>query len=796
MAVNKSFEIVEQKLEFTALRHDLYALCDNEVSQFLTEQMGFMQAGKALHSRLEQLGEMIQFTASGVDIPSFRFGPLRDALRSLRPEGSYLKVESLRPLRELLNAVVETKRSLAENEDYPNLSELATGLDDLVDLRRRLHNLIDDAGEIKDTASKELRAIRSELRQLQGSIGQTMQSILREAKAAGWVEKDATPAMRDGRLLLPIIPSAKREIGGIVHEESSTGRTLYMEPERMVAMNNRIREKQSEEQREIVRLLREFSNFVRRDMPVLQRNCQGIGILDFNRAKARLANGMEAVIPQLSTEGEMEWQVARHPLLERHLKSLNRELVPLTLKLNKEQRLLIISGPNAGGKSIALKTVGLLQYMLQCGLAVPMMDHSTCTLFDQIFLDIGDAQSLENDLSTYSSHLQGMKRVLREATSESLILIDEFGSGTEPTIGGAIAEALLDHFRQMGCYGVITTHYGNLKDYSELHEGVVNGAMLFDRGRIEPLYQLFIGQPGSSFALEVARKIGLPGEIIDYASELVGSDYLHQDKYLQDIIRDKAYWKRKREEVKRQERKLQEKQSKLDERLDNFSKKRRSLLAKAEQEALEIVNSANATVERTIREIKEAKAEKEPTQKARAKLERKKSHLNRQAEKKRAPAPTKREPIKEGSRVTFGNGNEVGEVVAIEGKKARVRLGNLTMTVDTSKLQPTERATSDLVARKPQVIEQQSSQRRLNFKPQLDCRGMRVDEALSAVVQFVDDANHFGYNPIRILHGTGTGALKQAIREYLRQDSRIAHFEDELVDLGGAGITVITLRDN
>lgn len=785
-------DILEQRLEFGQLRQELRTLCENEVSTFLVGRMAFLPDGRELRGRLAQLSEMMSLVGSGAEVPSYRFGALREALLSLKPEGSYLPVEALRLLRDLLESVVQTKRLLDGLEDYPELTKLSEHLDDLVDIRRRLHNLVDEEGGIKDSASRTLREIRMELRQLQGSLGQTMQSLLRQAQAAGWVEKDATPAIRDGRLLLPVIPSAKREIGGIVHEESSTGRTLYLEPEQMVAMNNRIKERQSEELREIVRLLKDFSAYVRRDMKAVQKDCQIIGVLDFNKAKAKLAERLDAIVPILSRDSSsMEWQVARHPLLDRHLKSQGRKQVPLTIKLNHEQRILLISGPNAGGKSIALKTVGLLQYMLQCGMAVPMLEHSECRLFDNIFIDIGDAQSLENDLSTYSSHLQNMKRVLRESTADSLILIDEFGAGTEPTIGGAIAEAMLEQLRLRGSYGVITTHYRNLKDYTELHDGIVNGAMLFDRGRIEPLYELFIGQPGSSFGLEVAKKIGMPRAIIDYASDLVGSDYLQQDKYLQDIIRDKAYWKRKREEVKREERKLQEKQAKLDERLEGFTQKRRVLLAKAEQQALEIVNNANASIERTIREIKEAKADKEATQKARAKLDKKKEHLrNKQTSTTPKPAP---KPIEVGSRVTLTGGNEVGEVLEIAGKKAKVRLGNLTMMVAMDKLIPTQRATTEVLVRKPQVIAEQASKRRVNFKPQLDCRGMRVEEGLVAVTQFIDDANHFGYSPVRILHGTGTGALKQAIGDLLKEHPQVKHYEDEHVDLGGAGITVVTL---
>lgn len=758
--------------------------------------MTFMTEGTPLRKKLLLLSEMIEIRADGVELPSFRFGALRDALNRLRPEGSYLEVNSLKALRDLLQSVAESKRCLEGQSKYPTLVQVASHLIDLPDLRRRIHNVIDEEGGIKDTASRELRAIRAEIRQLEGSLGQTMQSLLREARSAGWVEQDATPTVRDGRLLLPIIPSAKREIGGIVHEESSTGRTLFLEPAQMVIMNNRIREKKSEEEQEIIRILKELSSHIRRDIVPIKNNCKTIGVLDFTLAKAILAKQMDAIIPHLDDQDNgMEWQVARHPLLERHLTAQGRKLVPLTIKLNKEARILLISGPNAGGKSIALKTVGLLQYMLQCGLAVPMMSHSTCRFFDALFLDIGDAQSLENDLSTYSSHLQSMKRTLKEATKDSLILIDEFGSGTEPMIGGAIAQALLEQYRLRGCYGVITTHYGNLKAYTEKHEGVVNGAMLFDRGRIEPLYELYIGQPGSSFGIEVAKKIGLPNEIIDYASQLVGSDYLQQDKYLQDIIRDKAYWKNKRQEVKRQERVWQQKQKQLDEKLESLSEKRKGLIAKAEQEALEIVSSANATIERTIKEIKEANANKAETKKARARLEKKREHLNRTQAKREQPAKSHSnvDKITIGSYVTLKEGNEVGEVLGINGKKARVQLGNLTMEIALDRLTLTQKTASKVSTQPPIAIQVQSNERRLNFKPQLDCRGMRVDEALSAVTQFIDDAVRFGYSPVRILHGTGTGALKQAIAEYLKTNSAVTHYQEEHVDLGGAGITVVTL---
>lgn len=794
----------EEKLNFGVIRSALFKSCQNEVGRYLAERMSYMPDSLELHRSLKQLDEMLRLSDTGVEIPSFFFSEIRASLLSIRPEGSYLPLESLTSLQQLLRSVVATVQMLGRDDDdeddgndYPELKLLVERLDDLPEVRRQLNNLLDDEGQIKDTASRLLREIRQEIRSLTGSLGNTMQSILKQAQAAGWVEKDAAPAMRDGRLLLPIIPSAKREIGGIVHEESATGRTLYIEPEQLVAMNNRIREKQNEENREIIRLLKEFTNYVRGNIKAIQTNCNIIGVFDFVWAKSRMAKQMTAIVPPLSEHREMDWQVARHPILERHLQDQGRQLVPLTVKLSPESRIIVISGPNAGGKSVALKTVGLLQYMLQCGMAVPMMEHSKCMLFDKIFLDIGDSQSLENDLSTYSSHLQSMKVMMNEATDESLILIDEFGSGTEPAIGGAIAEGLLEQFRQRGAYGFITTHYGNIKDYTEKHEGVINGAMLFDRGRIEPLYELYIGQPGSSFAIEIARKIGLPIEILDYAEALVGSEYMQQDKYLQDIIRDKAYWKRKRERIRRQEKALEEKQAKLDERLEALAERRKGILDKAEREALEIVTNANVTVERTIREIKQANADKEETKQARRKLEQKREHLEKIQFKKQAKSdrPKPKGKLEVGSKVTLEGSNEVGEIMEIDGKKARVQLGLLTMTVALNKLQPTNKEQRSPVKLQPRVIQQQSSERRLNFKPQIDLRGKRVNEALDEVVHFIDDAAHFGYSPVRILHGTGTGALKEAICQLLSVTPQVHSFHDELVDLGGAGITVVELSD-
>ena len=786
----------EERIGFSAIRRTLLSLCQNEVSRYLAERITFMPPSRTLTSAIRKLEEMLLVRVS-LALPSFAFPPIRDHIKGLKPSGSTLSPEGAVAIKRMLEAVRATTE-LPLPEETPRLKRIIESLDSLPPLRRRLDALIEDSGEIKDSASDALYAIRRELRSLEGSLGHALQDILTEARSQGWVEKDASPTMRDGRLLLPVIPSAKRNIGGIVHEESATGRTLFMEPEKIVALNNRIRETKNEEQREINRLLREMADEIRPFLRMLQDDITALGHLDLLHSKALLADSMDAVIPEISTEGHaMEWWKARHPLLERHLTSQGKQLIPLDIRLTDENRILVISGPNAGGKSATLKTVGLLQYMLQCGLALPLQSHSVCTFFEQILLDIGDQQSLEDDLSTYSSHLQNMKYFVRHITEDTLVLIDEFGSGTEPAIGGAIAEALLDNFRVKGAYGVITTHYGNLKDYSETHDGVLNGAMLFDRQKIEPLYQLYIGQAGSSFAIEIARAIGLPSGIIDYASSLVGSDYMQQDKYLQDIMRDKAYWAGKRGAIRKLEKELEERRAKLDEKLDAIQEKRKEIITKAESRALDIVSSANAAVEKTIRDIKTHQAEKAETQKARKRLENKRRQLENRSQTT-TPKPSRdtavpKRPLETGDKVRYDEGSTVGEIVKIEGTKAQVQMGAISMWFPVDKLTRTSDKTTEVRPAPNRIIEAQNDEHRLNFSPQIDVRGKRVDDALQTVTHFLDDAGRYGYSPVRILHGTGTGALRVAIRQLLESNPRIKSYHDEHVDFGGAGITVVEL---
>lgn len=486
---------------------------------------------------------------------------------------------------------------------------------------RRIDSILDKFGKIKDSATMTLAGIRHEIAQTEGSISRTLYTILHAAQRDGLVDKDVAPTMRDGRLVIPVAPGLKRRIKGIVHDESATGKTVFIEPTEVVEANNKVRELEAAERREIIRILTVFSDEVRPHVQEILDSYLFLAQIDLIRAKAELAQEMQAFEPQVKSEPYIDWIRAIHPLLQRSLSKQDKKAIPLDIILTKEKRLLIISGPNAGGKSVCLKTVGLLQYMLQCGLSVPLGDRSTVGVFHHIMIDIGDEQSIADDLSTYSSHLLNMKNMMKQSDSRTLLLIDEFGGGTEPTIGGAIAEAVLKQFWQKQAFGVITTHYQNLKHFAEDHEGVVNGAMLYDRHQMQALFQLAIGQPGSSFAIEIARKTGIPEEVIKDASDIVGSDYIQSDKYLQDIVRDKRYWEGKRQTIHQHEKSLEGHIQRYETNLEEIERERKAILRRAQQQAEELLAEANRKIENTIREIKEAQAEKERTRLVREELQ-------------------------------------------------------------------------------------------------------------------------------------------------------------------------------
>lgn len=721
---------------------------------------------------------------------------------------------------------------MTDNDDvhspYPALYELAGDIMVFPQLITRINNILDKFGKIKDNASPELLRIRRELASTTGSISRSLNNILRMAQSEGYVDKDVTPTMRDGRLVIPVAPGMKRKIRGIVHDESATGKTVFIEPAEVVEANNRIRELEGEERREIIRILTEFSATVRPQVPAILQSYEFLAEIDFIRSKALFGIDIKGVKPSFESKQAIDWFESVHPLLQMSLAKHNKKVVPLDIVLTTEQRILLISGPNAGGKSVCLKTVGLLQYMLQCGMLVSMNERSHAGIFHSIFIDIGDEQSIEDDLSTYSSHLTNMKNMMKYCNEKSLILIDEFGGGTEPQIGGAIAEAVLKRFNAKKTFGVITTHYQNLKHFAEDHEGVVNGAMLYDRHEMRALFQLQIGNPGSSFAVEIARKIGLPEEVIADASEIVGSEYIQSDKYLQDIVRDKRYWETKRQNIRKREKVMEDTIARYERELEELEKSRKEILKKAKEDAEHLLEESNAKIENTIRTIKEAQAEKERTRMARQELtdfrqqveaadkaaleekiarkmeklrekqERKKDKKNKQANQPAAQPVPKVVPIQVGDYVRIKGQTSVGQVMELNGKNAVVMFGLMKTNVKAERLERAEAPKQSLNTTKATFVSSETQERmyekKLNFKQDIDVRGMRGDEAIQAVTYFIDDAILVGVSRVRILHGTGTGILRTLIRQYLATVPGVKHFQDEHVQFGGAGITVVDLK--
>lgn len=772
--------------------------------------MQFSTSFEEIDRRLSQTDEFIRILQEEDSFPTDHFYDVRPVLRRLHVEGSWIDQNALLELRRSLQTIYGIVAFLRRDEDgnpkYPHLLALAGNVVVYPDLIKKIDTILDDSGQVKDSASPQLADIRRRLSTTMNSVSKILNTILRNAQSEGFVDRDVTPAMRDGRLVIPVDPSHKRRIRGIVHDESASGKTVYIEPAEVVEANNRIRELENEERREIIRILTDFTDYLRPFLPDLLEAYEFLGWIDFIRAKAKFSRQIHAIKPVVENRPEIDWVQAVHPLLYLSLQKQNRQVVPLDIALNRENRLLIISGPNAGGKSVCLKTVGLLQYMVQCGLPIPVKENSRVGIFNDIFIDIGDEQSIENDLSTYSSHLLNMKFFLKNCNEKSLLLIDEFGSGTEPQIGAAIAEALLDQFNRKQSFGVITTHYRNLKQYAAEHPGVINGAMLYDRHQMQPLFRLSIGNPGSSFAVEIARKIGLPEEVIDRAAEIIGSDAINIDKYLQDISRDKRYWERKRNEIRRERKRASELSAKYQAELEEIEKQKKEILLQAKLQAEQLLAESNARIEKVIREIRQSQAEKERTKQVRRSLnefrervERKEDETNERS-KFRSPRKKKKPQEKitlfPGDAVRLKGQTVAGKILEIQGKKAWVVFGSIKSMVPIDKL---EKVSQSQLKKEIKDTPSDSNmrelihERKLKFKPDIDVRGMRGDEALQAVMYFIDDAIQLGISRVRILHGTGTGALRQIIREYLGTVDGVTHFQDEHVELGGAGITVVDL---
>ena len=816
----------EQKIGFDKIRELISARCLSPLGEEKVEAMGFSSHYENIRKQLNQTHEFVRILQEENNFPSDHFFDVRDSLKKIRIEGTYLLERELFDIRrslETINAIVRffNMLSLSERKQeersskkpYPHLQELAAKVSVFPQLTKQIDTILDKFGEIKDNASPELSNIRKQLIQTVSSISKILNGILRTAQAEGLVEKDIAPTMRDGRLVIPISPAFKRKLRGIVHDESASGKTVFIEPAEVVEANNKVRELENEEKREIVRILTAMTNQIRPEIPEILQSYQFLAEIDFIRSKALLALDIEAILPIMEDKQQIDWIRAIHPLLYLSHKKQKKLIVPLDIEL-ESYRILLVSGPNAGGKSVLLKTMGLLQYMLQCGLLIPIGERSKTGIFKDIFLDIGDEQSIENDLSTYSSHLTNMKFIAKNANPHSLVLIDEFGSGTEPQIGGAIAEALLHRFNEKQCFGIITTHYQNLKSFAEDHEGVVNGAMLFDRQEMQPLFKLSIGQPGSSFAIEIARKIGLPEDVIAKASEIVGKDYIDMDKHLQDIIRDKRYWESKRQTIRQQEKRLEEQNERYQSHLEKIESQRKEIISNAKAEAERMLSDTNAIIEKTIREIKEVQAEKEKTKELRKSLDDFKQTIHTEEKaapnaapdkpkEKKKPSPaahrqTVNASIEIGDAVRMKGQQAVGQVMEIKGKTAVVAFGILKTSTQTEQL---EKVSNNLLKKRtrsvPSMLSNNAdtlSEKKLHFKPEIDIRGMRSEEALQAVTYYIDDAIQCNAGRVRILHGTGTGALRQIIREYLKTVQGIKNFHDEHVQFGGTGITVVEIE--
>ncbi len=822
----------EQKIGFDSVREQCRAYCTMRRASAMLDEERFSTSRKTIGRRQSLADEMRRMLTMESDAPTQEFFDIDDIVDKVRVEGTFLDTAEVVRLGSTLSSVASTVDFVRSREPglYPRMNELCEGVESLSHIVREIDRIVDEFGGVRDSASPDLAAVRREIRSREGQVSKRLQSVLQAAKSAGIVETDAVISIRDGRAVIPVSASNKRKLQGFIHDESATGKTFYVEPVEVVELNNELRELEYAERREVVRVLTAFTDTVRLDVESLARAGEYIATVDMIRSKARWAVENGAAMPIISADSTLRLIAARHPLLAQNLRRSSREIVPLDATLDERSRILVISGPNAGGKSVCLKTFGLIQYMFQCGFPVTVSENSELPVFRSIYIDIGDQQSIENDLSTYSSHLLNMKAMLAGADAATLVLIDEFGSGTEPVIGAAIAESILERLVASRAFGVVTTHYSNIKYFASNTDGVANGAMMFDVQNIRPLFRLETGKPGSSFAIEIARKIGLPEDIIASAKEKAGSEHIDIERQLREIARDKRYWEQKRERIRLTDRKVEELERNYNEQLSRIREERNAIIREAKEKAKELIAEANKQIESTIKSIRESQAEREQTRLARKefnefrdsvenadsdmhgndeRLEREMARLERRRQRRderraaRTSVPSvetaagveKPLPLVEGAKVRLTGQDGVGVVQSIRGKRARVAFGQILTTVDVSRLETISsaeyrRATRPETPRT--VISSDISQRRLNFRSSIDIRGERVADALEKVQALVDDALMVGVGSVTILHGKGTGALKEEVRKFLRAMPEVESAVDDHPDRGGSGITVVT----
>ncbi len=789
----------EQKIGFAGIRQMLSDHCISQMGLERVEAMAFSADKNHIVKSLEQTEEFIGLMQTGVPFPMRDFHDLREAFHNIQIDGTCLSVEDLFALKPSLN-VVEAILRYGHSESANATPRIKALIEDIFIERSiftEVNRLVDDKGEIPDNASTELLEIRQSIRRKQGGIEKRIRQIMGDAKTAGWVDPKAELTVRDGRLVIPVKAGDKRAIRGFIHDESATGQTVYIEPAEIFDTSNEIKELEYAERREIHRILMAFTRLLRPYLSELRKAWHLLGELDFIRAKALLANEIGGVKPEIKDVPCFNWQQARHPLLERKLKTQGKQVVPLDLELDASKRILVISGPNAGGKSVCLKTIGLLQYMLQCGLMPPMRVDSQCGIFDSLFIDIGDEQSILDDLSTYSSHLINMKALLESADAKTLFLIDEFGTGTEPQLGGAIAEAILLELNKKLAFGMVTTHYANLKLLADNHEGIINGAMLFDTKFMQPMYIMMTGKPGSSFAFEIAKKIGFPKHILDDAANITGDQHLKFEKQLQQLEVDKKAIRKKEQELRIADQLLTEVVEKYKGLLAELEGKKKQYLREAAAEAQELIQKANSQIERTIKEIKEAQAEKTKTKEIRQSLEKTKQEIAQKIQE--ITEPQKKEEsevkLKVGDTVCIEEMQVVGEILAISDTDATILFDSIRLRTSPDKLRKMSRAEARKTQRRWQAgIADDLSEKAEHFELTLDVRGHRAEEALDIVDKYLDEAKLLSIKEVSILHGKGNGILRKLIREKLSHMHEVERFCDASLETGGTGITRVYFR--
>ncbi len=822
-------ENFEKKIGFKKIKESLKKLCLSSLGENMIDDMCFSSSAKTIERTIKETNEFMLIIQEENNFPTAFYFDVRESLNKIRIEGTFIEIHELFNLKRSMESISAITRFFnGKEEKYPFLIKKSGKIKVYPYILQRLDSILTKHGDIKDNASPELADIRRNILKKQSSISKRMHALMQIAQKEGWADQDTSVSIRDGRMVIPLPSAYKRKINGIVHDESATGKTAYIEPAEIVETNNDIRELEYAEKREITKILITFSNDIRPYIDDIIPAYEFLAFIDFVRAKALYSISIKAILPNFEDKAIFHWEKAVHPLLFLSNSQEDKTVVPLNIFLNDNNRIILISGPNAGGKSVCLQTLGLLQYMFQSGMPVPVGDNSIMGIFDDIFIDIGDEQSIENDLSTYSSHLVNMKKFVKHCKDKSLILIDEFGTGTEPMLGAVIAEAILNKLNNKKAKGVITTHYTNLKHFASSTEGITNGAMLYDSHNMLPLFELQIGKPGSSFAFEIARKIGLPKDILDDASSKIGEEHIDFDKHLREIVRDKKYWENKRKKIHDNEKKLNTVLEKYNQELADASKLRKKIMEEAKREAQEIIANANKTIERTIREIKNSQAEKKKTKEARdrfeqtrkqitslnteedkriqQKIEKLKSREEKNNKSKRENSIDEATPKKQintsptkGDMVLISGTDTIGEVLEINGKNVTIALGNLITIKPIKELKVVSKKTAKKHKQEntnfitSKQIQENISTRKLHYKPEIDVRGHRGDEALQLVQDFIDESIMVEAKEVRILHGTGHGILRQLIRDLLKTIPLVKSYRDEKIQMGGTGITVVTL---